>query len=212
MRFFISIVIISLASCGATPSPAEKDDKQLQADSRYQLLVEKVSRRATADDFKALQENYILSSHYHPYDIAESTDSKALFEHMQSQQWQQCATQAQKILNYNFISLNAHFAAMVCANKTDDYLNNDKHKYILKNLIDTIARSGDGESPQSAFMISSTTQLRAFVRLQGFEITGQKLMHKKEKTYDVMTLKNVTDNNTVQWYFDISSQWQRALK
>ncbi len=70
-------------------------------------------------------------------------------------------------------------------------------------LIRTIMASGDGKTPKTAFIVTKITDEYSILNALGLQFTGQALINKKRKSYDLM---NVAQNEygIDKLYFDIN--------
>lgn len=170
-----------------------------------------VKQLADPQQFRELREVYVYTSHYKPYSGQEFTLSQAMFMAMDKEQWDECQTQANSILDDNYISLYAHYGAMVCALQAGNMRLGEYHKYALDGLINAIWDSGDGKSPQSAFYCTSTPELQAFIFLHGLEILTQALIHHDDRSYDLMGVRDPERDEQFSLYFDISAQFTRGF-
>lgn len=217
MRNMLAAITIVLSACttvNTTQSPTPPDSVQsltqidhTQYDTRYNELVGTVKQAASVEDFEELREVYVFTSHYNPYFGPERTLSEAMFDAMAKEDWAACLSSSNKILDGNYISLNAHYGAMVCSFESSDKDAGDYHQYVLEGLLDAIWSTGDGKSTETAFFCTSTPELQAFIQLHGLQTESQALVHAEGKSFDMMDVKDPDSGKAFTWYFDISAQW-----
>ncbi len=176
------------------------------ADGRYLTQLDKVKASPDIEGYQQLRGLFVKTSIYGPSQAFEQNVAAGLFQAIDQQRWGDCLQTARTLLKASYISLNGHFAAMVCAEKLGEQAMADQHKHQLDLLIEAIWRSGDGKTPASAFFCTSTAELYAFIRLHGLEAIGQSFVTEGGKSLNKMQLKDSSSQNTVTWYFDISSQ------
>ncbi|MDT0583826.1 DUF4919 domain-containing protein [Brumicola blandensis] len=238
---FIVCFSIFVSACGSTPSTkgtaqtsnqaqskvdAEKAalakqqqeaaKKQIlnyaKADADYRALVAKFrSGQASNGDYDAITRVYPLTSNYNPYASAEQTQKLVAFEHMESKQWDACLRATDIILNENFTSLTGHYGAMVCHYEQGQQAQGEFHNQLLDGFIDAVWRSGDGRSPATAFYITSSNDLYAFVQMHGFIVTGQSLVYHQERPMDAISVENPETGEEATWYFDVTAQFRRGI-
>lgn len=166
-----------------------------------------MKQAASVEDFEELRETYVLTSLYNPYFGPERSLSQAMFDGMTEENWAVCLESSNKILDANYISLNAHYGAMVCSIESGDKDGGIYHKYVLEGLLDAIWATGDGKSTETAFFCTSTSELQAFIQLHALQTESQALVHSEGKSFDVMEVKDPESEEAFTWYFDISAQW-----
>ncbi len=213
MKVLIFVSAILLSACATKPGreiPGAPDNSA--ANALYEELVESIKTRDNPADFAEIRRIYIHTDKYKPYFGPEMSLSKTMFNALQAENWDQCIESSEQILNDNFISLNAHYGAMVCFYKSEKADKGEKHRSILDGLLDAIRVSGDGRSAQTAFYSTSTAELRAFLQLQGLEIVDQALVHDQGRAFDLMGVRDPQSGEEFSLYFDITAQWARGFK
>ncbi|MFQ3206211.1 MAG: hypothetical protein ACI9IT_000345 [Glaciecola sp.] len=236
----ITLILISalfLSACGSTgnqagtgeTSLAEKNKQAAQAkekqrkikqsilnytkaDDDYKAFVAKFLRgEAQPSDFDAIVRLYPLTSKYSPYGNTEKDQKLAAFESMEQENWGACLQATNIILDENYTSLTGHYGAMVCHYESGERLVGEYHNTLLDGFIDTILRSGDGQTPSSAFYIISTNDLNAFIQLNGMLVTGQSLVYHEERPMDVIEVLDPETKQESTWYFDVTAQFRRGV-
>lgn len=216
MLLVCGLLLLNGCSQLSAPAPATKVDPALlaqyeAANQRYFDLVAEIEQLPDPARLKRLREHYVTTSFYQPYFMVERTLSSTMFEAIANKDWQHCLQQTDRLLRHNYISLNAHYGAMVCQFESGQQEKGEYHQEVLDSLMTAIWESGDGKSPETAFFCTSTTELYAFVQLHGFDVKGQGLIWHNEKPYDRMTIHNPRDGQEFAWYFDISAQMAKGF-
>jgi hypothetical protein len=75
--------------------------------------------------------------------------------------------------------------------------------YKYMTLIDAILSTGDGKTPQTAFVVTSTTDEHTILEVLGLKFLSQSLEQKNGKTYDLMKVEK-NQNGVEAVYFDVS--------
>lgn len=209
VAFFMS----TLSGCSQLPNgnrngtlSDEEHARQLVANQQYLDLVAEIKRTPDPARLKLLREYYVQTSYYNPYLLLENAWSIKTFDAIANKNWSDCLAHTDSILARNYISLNAHYGAMVCNFESKNVDKGEYHQEVLDSLMVAIWQTGDGKSPESAFFCTSTVELYAFVNLHGFNVKGQALVWVNNKPYDKMEIVNPRDEHEFTWYFDISSQ------
>lgn len=213
MRFFVLSVCLFVAACAATKNNGSRiDDGSTHANNPYAAMVEKIKDESPDADFLALRMSYAETENYKLYLGPKVKETQALLDAIKSGNYQKCIDMAEDIMTYNYTSLNAHFAAFLCNNQQKNIEQAEYHKYVVKGLMDSIGNSGNGQSPETAFVTISTEELQAFIQLMGFQIKNQSLLDKDGKTYEVMSVVNPKTGEELNLYFDITIQMAKGFK
>ncbi len=183
-----------------------------KADADYRALVAKFKAgQASSEDYDAITRVYPLTSNYNPYASAEQTQKLVAFEHMENKQWDACLRATDIILDENYTSLTGHYGAMVCHYEQGQQAQGEFHNALLDGFIDAVWRSGDGRTPATAFYITSSNDLYAFVQMHGFIVTSQSLVYHEERPMDAISVENPETGEEATWYFDVTAQFRRGI-
>ncbi|MDY0038802.1 MAG: DUF4919 domain-containing protein [Desulforhabdus sp.] len=213
MRLLAVVISLSMAACPLSKSyGVSNEPRSTSSKARYTAMVEEIKAASPEADFLALRMAYVEIDNYSPNFGLKVGETQALFETMRSGDYSKCVNLAEEILEYNYTSLNAHFAAYLCNMQQNNIEKARFHEYVLKGLMDSIGISGDGKSPESAFVTINTEELHAFIRLMGFEIKSQSLINKHAKTYEIMGVIDPKTGEEISLYFDISIQMSKGAK
>jgi hypothetical protein len=211
MRSLLGLAALVLSACSVTQSPTtdrlQISDDHSQYQQRYEELVELVQGFASQEEFMELREVYVYTKQYSPYMGPERRLLGDMFDAINASDYAVCLSVADEILDFNYISLSAHYGAMICSYAAEYQERGDFHEYVLDGLLDAIWASGDGQSKASAFYCTSTTELQAFIQLHGLTTVDQALVHEDGRSYDLMSVRDPQDEAEFDWYFDITAQW-----
>src|SRR5947209_17228756 len=167
------------------PAPAAASQKpdapdKSKNDAAYDALLKRVKDGDKTVDFKELRMAYADSSHYSPYG-GHSDAQKAMFAAMRASQWDEALKQSAKILEKNYVDINAHFGAFVANHEKRVADKADFHKFVVNGLIKSITDSGDGKSTDKAFVVISTDEEYALLNFLGLRPMGQALRSEERR-------------------------------
>ena len=181
------------------------------ADEYYLTL----KARAEVDDvtlnYSELRKAFTKSSYYQPYGSDERKQVEANFKLFSEGQYQLCLDSAKDLLSTNFISLGGHYVSVVCAKALELDEKAYLHEEILEGLIDSINKSGDGQSVETAYTIYTTEELYTFLQLNGLSVKGQGIINENNKVFESMQVATNDSNQEFTLFFDITTQWQHAF-
>jgi len=205
---------ISDAVVSVTPAPlpppmqSDLDSSSPTNNGRqaYDAIVERILARGFQSDYTLLRNEYVNTDLYNPFDRHQREEARAMFEALDANQLKQCVKHANTILDINFTSLAAHTGAAICYGKLDDAEQQELHSRIYDGLINAIAATGNGKSPQSAFVVLSVDEIYDFLQAQDLEVVSQALMDNGNRKFDVMSVRDPRTGRKFDVYFDISAE------
>lgn len=201
----IALLVIMNGTSQANQQETDKN-KFSEANARYTELVEKIKDTALPEDIEEIRKVYVDTERYDPYAVDQADIEKNMFEGLKNEDWEKCLANATKILDANYINLDAHYGAMICADGSGDDSKGEFHRKVLIGLLDAIRKTGDGESEDSAFFCTSTSEVWSFIRMQGYRIAGKSLDVIDGRSYDVMEVVDPDTDREFEWYFDVTAQ------
>lgn len=209
----IQIILLSILLFGCKTTPVVNETAKPQFtynEAEYETQYERVLSQSKDADFTKLRIAYTDTKNYKPY---KATPNKEMFGAMKSGDHKKCLNTAEAYFVTDYVSIPAHFAAMVCRKELGNQKESDYHKYVLDGIMDSIADSGDGKSAETAFVIISGEELYAFLDLSGLKVKGQSLIRGDNgRAYDLMKVINPRTNEEFGLYFDITLQMAKGMK
>ncbi len=181
------------------------------AEARYVELVELAQHSARDVDYAELRDVYVRTPYYQPYAGAEQQFSQAMFEALDDGRHQRALALASRILQENYVSLDAHYVARQVYAARGDQRRHQRHDYILRALFAAIRDSGSGESRRAAFQVISSREIQSFVALYGLNLIDSELEADEIGTHDRVTARDPDSNEEFELWFDISTQWRRGF-
>jgi hypothetical protein len=168
----------------------------------YAALLEKVKAKDPDVDFAALRMAFTETDAYAPYGGDRDT-RKAMFAALNEKNYAKAVECAEKILAQDFLDINAHLGAARAHKELHNDERADFHRDVGMGLITSILRSGDGKSPETAFVVISTDEEYVLMNFLGIRPSGQSLLHKDQHSYDLMKGTEQDSGETVSIYFNI---------
>ena len=158
----------------AAEKPVAPD--QSKKDAAYEALLKRIKDGDKTVDFKELRMAYAESSRYSPYG-GDSEAQKAMFAAMRASQWDEVLKQSAKILEKNYVDINAHFGAFVANHE--------------KGITD------------KAFVVISTDEEYALLNYLDLRPMGQALINSGGHSYDKLTAVDPKTNEKYELFFNI---------
>jgi len=216
------LLVMALAACSSRPPTlaptagtagpagilAFSAQDAAKAEAEYVALLVKVQMDPLPADVKRLRELYVRTARYQPYG-ADHFSPDTMFEDIDAERWEQCRASAAKVLERNYVDMNAHFGLMVCNREDGRRTEAEHHEAVLRGVIEAILASGDGESMKTAFVTYYTPEIHAFLGVNGLQTISQALSEVEGRWFDIMTVKDRETGKQRGLYFDITWQWMR---
>lgn len=187
-----------------SPQPEAGDVSQLPPDLAYGILLEQVKQADPDFDFTELRWTFAQTANYDPYNFDESGLEDSMYDAYDNQDYELAIEIANQLLEKNYLLPDPHFIALQSYDKLGDQKNADFHNYFLRGLITSIAKSGDGRSPETAFIVVQIKEEYFMLNILGLQDSEQTFTEINGIPYDVFNGIDETTNNPTTIYFDIS--------
>jgi len=169
----------------------------------YDAMVARLKGGDTTLDFEALREAYAASPHYDPYGEAASRLKTTLFDAFAAKDCRRATDTAAKILEANYVNIDAHLIADRCYRQMGDAARADFHQAIARGLLGAIAQTGDGHSPETAFVVIAVEEEYSFLRAQGYEVSDQALVNHAGRRLDRVEATETDTGDAAVVFFDV---------
>lgn len=188
------------ASAQGAESKADKAEKE----KAFKEIVERMKKSDATVDFKAARLLYAELDAYSPMGgrggyaklISAGENQKAL-------------DLADETLRENYLDIDAHWAALTVANTLKDEKRSAHHLYMVKGILDSIVKSGDGRTEATAFVVISISEEYAMVRAFKLRSKGQAILRKDGHVFDVLTCVDPAKPETeAKMYFNTDAIWR----
>jgi len=173
-----------------------------QKPSEYATLLAEVKSGDTNIDYGRLRMSYMDSPEYKAAkDTSEA--EKAMGQELDARDYAGALKSAETVLDSEYVNIDAHFVAFAANRELGNKDQAAFHLAVFRGLIDSIRKSGDGKSPQTAWVVITVHEEYVVLRVLGYRLTQQSLMSKGGHNYDVMTVKNIDDGSDATFYFNV---------
>lgn len=212
----IIALAVLLAACASAPtegpSRAEADSQIPVPNSEYRRLLAEARGLSFTLDFDALRRAYSESEEYNPHGGIRLTGLPEAYQSVEQANYERCLRYVDEVLGNNYMSLEAHMIGVVCSGRSADHDREDLHRYMVEGLMDSIERSGDGRTQESAYHTITTSELRAFVRLKGLEVLEQSIVYDQQGVYDKMQVRDPESGVEYPLFFNVSQQFAHSVE
>jgi hypothetical protein len=192
------LVVLCLLAVVALPPALAAPDQP----SEYASLLASLKAGNTDINYTRLRLGYMDSPEYKAAkDVSSSED--AMFEALNKKDYSVALKSAEAVLECNYVNIDAHYIAFIANQEMGATEKAEFHRTVFRGLINSIRNSGDGKSPETAWVVISVHEEYVLLRILGFKPSGQSVMQKDGHSYDVMKVKNATDGTEQTFYFNV---------
>jgi len=201
-------LLVFVASPGIAPGADASQDK-------YADLLAKVKKSDPAVDFGELRLAYTHTPEYSPY----GTDSDAkenMNKALDNGEYEDVLKYANMLLDQDYVDIEAHLACALAYSQLGDKEKQDYHVSIARGLLKSIATSGDGRSPETAYLVISVREEYIFMSLVlKVRPKVQSLVSSNGQAFDrfEVTDEETEEPSTIFFNVDIPFRWiEKILK
>lgn len=205
----VAAVLAGALSClAAGSSPPAEGNKD--PDQNYAMLLTHAKADPEKADFGQLRLSFAASSHYEPYPL-DVEENKAINAAMEKGDFAGALRGVDKLLDKDYVNIEAHFLAASLCRKLGDQNRLDFHHKFLGGLIGSILKSGNGESYDSAFRVIDVREEYVILQMLKLKDGRQSLRSQDGHEFDVFTFEGNAKEKARTVYFNIDIP-RRALK
>lgn len=172
------------------------------AEPSYDDYVAEVKAGKLDIDYTAFRMAYVASSKYEPYGATRllviqmkkaftAGDCPAAMAH------------AKEIFEVNLVQIDAHFVTAVCQRKAGNEEEARREHAMLMGLIKSVLGSGDGKSPETAFVVIAIEEEYSVLATFSLTLVSQALVNLGASAFDRMEVKKRDSDETVTLYFNV---------
>ena len=156
----------------------------------YDELLAQAKRDPAGMDFTALRYAYAESASYDPYGSAEAVLRASMMKAFGERDCANAIKAAQSIIEKNYVHIDAHATLDICYGRLDQPEQAKPHGLMVRGLIASIVRSGDGKSPKTAFVVISIGEEYSLMTVLGLKKVRQALTQADGHHYDRIVVEN----------------------
>lgn len=171
----------------------------------YDALLSQLKSGFTDIDYGRLRQAYAATPGYDPY-FRGDKDGKSLSAAAKTGNCSDVIAAANRLLDAKFTDISAHVYIAECARKMKDQSTANFHRKVAAGLLASIAHSGDGQTPQSAYVVIAVDEEYAFLSARGYQVAGQSLVQFGEHECDALDVVDESGARTTV-YFNVDRPW-----
>lgn len=179
----------------------------------YQTLLDRLKNGDTSIDFAELRLLFAQLPDYNPYRTMDELRDKEdqMWEAYKSGNYEEALQIGNSILDTNYLRIMTHYIFSEVYGKLGDTEKQQFHEDVFFGLVDSVIKSGDGKSPETAMTVIEIREEYDVLSVLGFEEDSQTLIEQDGKRFDVITAQNPETGETRDFYFNIDLFYGKDL-
>jgi hypothetical protein len=154
-------------------------------------------------DFFSLRMAYTHTKDYSPYGSSVSDSLKKITQFIDSLNYDSAISMINKVHEIEYVNIPSHLYLGYIYDQLGDSIKSQFHYMIYDGLLNSIYQSGDGRTPQTAYIVISTKEEYQFLNWFSLQFQSQSLIDKDEYSFDLMHVTDPNTNEEFEIYFNI---------
>ena len=207
-RFCSFLLIFSIAFAFFTAPGNPQDNPS----ANYQTLLDRLKNGDVSVNFAELRVLSTQLPDYNPYRIMNELRDQEdqMWEAYKSGKYEEALQIGNSILDMNYLRVMTHYIFSEVYGKLGDTQKQKFHEDVFFGLVDSIIKSGDGKSPETAMTVIDVREEYDVLDVLGFEQDSQSLVEKDGKRYDLIVAKNPETGETREFYFNVDLFYDKS--
>lgn len=168
----------------------------------YDALLKRLKGGDTSIDFAEFRYSHARTKSYEPY-AGNDDDRDAMWQALNENRFEAAVKHAGAVLDDNYADMDAHFVSRIGYREIGDAERSEFHKAVLKGLMTSLYESGDGNTPETAFVVISTKEEYSFFGMNRLKVIKQKSMTRDGIHYDEIEVENLKTGEKEILYFNV---------
>src|SRR5262245_44947850 len=183
--------------------PLASVDAQEKPKPTYDALLDRVKKADAKADFLKLRMAFTETANYKPYDFDRTTQGE-MTKALDKKEYGKAVELAEKVLKTSYVDIEAHSVAQRAYTALGKADQAKFHRYIFDGLVQSILKSGDGKTPATGYVVISTDEEYAVLRVLDIQRTRQALMDEKGQKFDRIDGVERKSKERITLYFNVT--------
>lgn len=168
-----------------------------EAHDKYYELVGLASNYPNVDKYQDIRLSYLQSRQARSGYLMDSLSSC-----LENKTYEKAKPLIDSIYTKNFYNPRFHFYSFIVYKNLNEMEKADKHVYYYQRLLKSIENSGDGKTPETAYIVINVSEEYDLLRYLQMESRGQSLSSIEGHMYDILSIEN-SEGKKDKVYFNI---------
>ena len=155
----------------------------------YDVLLARAKRGDRDLDYQALRYAFTTTPAYDPYYGGLNALKQAMNKAYRAQDCAAATRNAAEVLAVDYVEIDAHLVDDICFRQLGDTASAELHRMTALGLLRSILQSGDGKSPDNAYVVIAVAEEYSLLGTLGLKVTKQSLISKDNHAYDRMDVR-----------------------
>lgn len=199
---FLGPALLLAAGCAGTPDTPEEsippEKPAVSVDPSPTPGGEKTI------DYRQMRMTYALSPDYDPYQSRTKSLHQKLRDLLREEHYQDALPVAAQILRINRLDIRAHIYSDLINRKLERKLRADYHRSVARGLLDSIFKSGNGRTPETAYRVIDPSEEEAVMLVLGLKKEKQALLERGNRVIDRIEVADPESGETFPLFFDVT--------
>jgi len=197
-RLLFAVAALMVTAC--TPLAT---GEQVKSAPSYNELLARAKRGDRDLDYQALRYAYAGSPGYDPYGGSLRALKTAMGKAYREKDCLRVTGEAAKILEIDYVDIDAHMLADLCFRQLGDTARAEFHRAEARGLMRSILQSGDGKSPENAFVVIAVDEEYSLIGAMGLKVQKQSLVNQDGHAYDRMDVTGADADKAGVLFFNV---------
>jgi hypothetical protein len=168
----------------------------------YTAMVAALKAGDSNIDYTRLRLSWVDSREYKKAKDTSAAED-AMWKDLNAKDYAKALKDAETVLDSEYVNIDAHFVAYAANKELGEQNKSGFHLAVFRGLLDSIRKSGDGLTPETAWVVINVHEEYVLLRAMGYQPSGQSVMHKDGHNYDAMKVKKREDGSDATFYFNV---------
>jgi uncharacterized protein DUF4919 len=173
------------------------------APQSYEALLERIKRGDSTVDFGALRLALAASPAYRPYNPEAESLRKEMLSAYAAEDYDTAHDRARRLLQANYLDIGGQMVSALVEKRLGNTELARFHQFMAVSLLRSILDSGDGKSPETAYVVIATAEEYAVLNLLGLRPGEQSLIHANGHSFDRLRAVGRDAGEPVTLYFNV---------
>ena len=166
-------------------------------------------RSLSYDEYFMFYYGFSAQPNYEPYSKTIKQKMKKFDEYFENKNYVSCIHVCEKLLEeYPFV-IELYLYAGSAYHKLGNYKKYGEYMFKYHAILESINMTGDGKTPNTAFIITSPSDEYDFLFYLGYNSAEQSLLHENDHDYDVLKISAIDQPKEASFmYFNIDKPFQ----
>lgn len=168
----------------------------------YDEYVAEVKAGKTDIDYAAFRMAYAAGPRYEPYGpiMLQAGQMRQTYA---AGDCTEALAQARQVIDLNFVQIDAHMVMANCLKRAGKDEEAQRERTIFVELIKSILKSGDGKTPESAFVVIAVAEEYSLLSALGLVRVRQALVNYNGSAFDRIEAKARDSDQAVTLFFNV---------